>query len=326
MGDLQAQFHLIAALRSFFNQRGFLDVITPPMVENPGMEPHIHPFEAKGLNPDGIERNERYLHTSPEFHMKELLSRGFEKIFTISYCFRDELCSPIHRSQFLMLEWYRSGDDYHAIMEDCRELLNYLPSELIKHGVKLRDELEAKPLVPDYLTVAQLFSEAIGVEILDYLELGAIRDLVRTKFPTLLPPGEGNDLQWDDYFFLLFLNHLEPYITQRYPMLILDEYPYHLSALSTIKESDPRVCQRFELYLFGVEICNCFNELREIETQQQRFLLQSEQKESLYGIKLPPPTVLYSALKRGFPPSAGVALGVERLLAALTESKNPFWN
>jgi elongation factor P--(R)-beta-lysine ligase len=326
MEDLQAQFHLIAALRTFFGQRGFIDVLTPPMVENPGMETHIHPFKVCGLAPDKIDRKECYLHTSPEFHMKQLLSNGFEKIFTISYCFRDEPNSPDHRHQFLMLEWYRADSDYRSIMEDCRQLLEFLPKELSRQGVKLSNSSAKDGLRPHYLTVAQLFFEVLKIDILEFLELESIRQLILSKFPDLLPPGSDNKLEWDDYYFLLFLNYLEPYIKKKYPALILDEYPHHLSALSTLKKSDPRVCQRFELYLNGVEICNCFNELRDLNIQRERFRVQGEQKEKLYGIKLPPPQVLYSALERGMPPSAGVALGVERLLSALTDLRNPFWD
>src|SRR5687767_3032706 len=111
-----ASFHLQQAIRDFFLERGFMDVLTPPMVPNPGMETHIHPFRVwseRGRAPTPF-----YLHTSPEFCMKELLSEGMERIFTLSYCFRDEPSSPIHRPQFLMLEWYRANARYETIMDD----------------------------------------------------------------------------------------------------------------------------------------------------------------------------------------------------------------
>ncbi|MCO4753987.1 MAG: hypothetical protein KC478_05875, partial [Bacteriovoracaceae bacterium] len=110
---LKYQFALIQAIRNYFTEMGFVDVMTPPMVENPGMETHIHPFEVFSKY-KGKSTNQ-YLHTSPEFHMKELLSleeEQLDNIFNISYCFRDEPSSPIHRSQFLMLEWYRKNERY----------------------------------------------------------------------------------------------------------------------------------------------------------------------------------------------------------------------
>ena len=106
---LRYQFELTQLIRNYFGQQGFLDVLTPPAVENPGMEVHIHPFQIHSVFHKKL--NSVYLHTSPEFCMKELLTKEDENlhnIFTISYCFRDEPSSPIHRSQFLMLEWYRT--------------------------------------------------------------------------------------------------------------------------------------------------------------------------------------------------------------------------
>jgi lysyl-tRNA synthetase class 2 len=114
---LKAQFDLLWAIRSYFSNLKFVDVLTPPMVENPGMETHIHPFQVAHAKSHSM--SQWYLHTSPEFHMKELLSLGFENIYNLSYCFRDEPNASIHRPQFLMLEWYRTGAHYTKIMQDC---------------------------------------------------------------------------------------------------------------------------------------------------------------------------------------------------------------
>ena len=135
----------------------------------------------------------------------------------------------------------------------------------------------------------------------------------------------GEELSWDDYYFLLFLNKIEPLLVH-YPYLLLYEFPHHLSALSTLKEADPRVCERFEIYSKGVELCNCFNELRDLTIQKERFSFQAHEKEKLYGYILPEPQVLYDSLERGLPVSSGIALGVERLQKVLTGIENPFWD
>ena len=129
-------FELIQIIRNYFNEQGFLDVLTPPAVENPGMEVHIHPFQLHSVRKK--ENQSIYLHTSPEFSMKELLAsnESFNDIFTISYCFRDEPSSPIHRSQFLMLEWYRKNARYEKIMRDVQELISYVLKEGLKKGRK----------------------------------------------------------------------------------------------------------------------------------------------------------------------------------------------
>ncbi len=311
-------FVLIQAVRDFFNQNNFLDVITPPMVENPGMEVHIHPFEVFTAK-DGKSTG-KYLHTSPEFYMKELLSHGHQKIFTIGHSFRDEIKSPIHRSQFLMLEWYRANSRYEQIMDDCENLIKFCLTTLTQKNIPINKNLLMATLTR--MTVAELFQKYLAIDILNYLEVEQIKKLIKNSFKDIYCP-ENEEMEWDDYFFLIFLNKIEPHLKE-IPYLLLYEYPYHLSALSTLKSSDPRVCERFEIYINGVELCNCFNELCDLKIQKERFQGQSTLKKNLYGYTLPEPTVLFSALERGIPPSAGVAMGIERLLLALTGEKNIF--
>ncbi len=310
-------FELIQIMRNFFGEQGFLDVLTPPAVENPGMEVHIHPFQLYSVQkqmPAPL-----YLHTSPEFCMKELLSEGFEKIFSISYSFRDEPESPIHRPQFLMLEWYRVHVRYEAIMRDIEALIDYVILHGPERGLTLRSELKGQKLVRR--TMSELFHECLGIEILDFIELHAIKDLL-TRYPDV--PVPTCELEWDDYFFLLYLNKIEPHIS-RYPLLLLSEFPAPLAALSTLKVDDPRVSERFEVYVNGIELCNSFNELTNPTEQRLRFGVQNRLKRKLYGYDLPEPRKFYQALDNGFPESAGIALGVERLLHAIFEVENPFF-
>lgn len=309
-------FELIQIIRNYFGEQGFLDVLTPPAVENPGMEVHIHPFQLHSVQKKSLKP--LYLHTSPEFCMKELLSEGFEKIFTMSYCFRDEPESPVHRPQFLMLEWYRKNERYESIMKDVEGLIEYTLKNA-KH-FPVRKEIAGKKLVKK--TMQDLFQEELGIDILNYLEVTSIKELLNT-FPDV--PVPSSELEWDDYFYLLYLNKIEPKIS-KYPLLMVTEFPAPLSALSTLKESDPRVCERFEVYINGIELCNCFNELTDAKEQRRRFSEQNELKRKLYGYNLPEPKSFYRTMDKGFPPSAGIALGVERLLHSLFEIENPFYS
>lgn len=254
--------------------------------------------------------------------MKELLvsDEGFDRIFTMSYCFRDEPESPIHRPQFLMLEWYRKNERYESIMEDIEKLLSYVMNEGTWKGLKLREEVKGQKLV--IKTMQELFQEILNIDILHYLDVPSIKELLK-RFPDV--PVPQTELEWDDYFFLLYLNHIEPKLTN-YPLLLVKEFPAPLSALSTLKKSDPRVCERFEVYINGVELCNCFNELTDPTEQRKRFKEQNELKKKLYGYQLPAPEKFYASLDKGLPPSAGIALGVERLLFSLFEVKNPFYS
>lgn len=314
------QFELIQIIRNFFGEQGFLDVLTPPAVENPGMEVHIHPFQLHSVIKKTLIPS--YLHTSPEFCLKELLAdkdEGLENIFSISYCFRDEPASPVHRSQFLMLEWYRKNARYERIMDDVEELISYVMSEGVKKRLPLRTVFSGKKLVTK--TMAELFEEFLGVKILEHLTVDRLKTLLG-NYPDV--PVPQTDLEWDDYFFLLYLNKIEPHLT-KYPMLLVKEFPAPLAALSTLKKDDPRVCERFEVYLNGVELCNCFNELTDTTEQKKRFSEQAIMKKNQYGYELPGPETFYRSLEKGLPPSAGIALGVERLLYSLFEIENPFF-
>lgn len=318
---LQAQFQLLWAVRQFFNARGFMDVMPPLMVENPGMETHIHPFQVAHARTKSF--SSWYLNTSPEFHMKELLSLGFENIFTLNYAFRDEQKAPHHRPQFLMLEWYRTNVKYDSIMKDCEELIAYCLESLEKKNIQIDSQLKNAKV--ERMTIQEIFLDQINLDILEFLDTADLKLKIEKDFKDVPLPGRGEVLSWDDYYFLLFLNKIEPHLTQ-YPLLLLYEFPHHLSALSTLKESDTRVCERFEIYAKGVELCNCFNELRDLETQKKRFQAQALEKSQLYQYELPEPTILYQALRTGLPPSAGIALGMERLLKVLTGIENPFWD
>lgn len=295
-------------------------MLTPPAVENPGMEVHIHPFQIHSVFHKKL--NSVYLHTSPEFCMKELLSKEDEtlrNIFTISYCFRDEPSSPIHRSQFLMLEWYRKNARYESIMQDVEGLVQFCIVEGEKKKFPLRQGIKEAKLI--HKTMQELFQEFLDIDILNYLDVPQIQMLLK-RFPDVPVPQV--ELEWDDYFFLLYLNKIEPHLT-KYPLLLIKEFPAPLSALSTLKKEDPRVCERFEVYINGVELCNCFNELTDLNEQKKRFSDQNMMKKKLYGYVLPEPKNFYQALEKGLPPSAGIALGVERLLSSLFDVENPFF-
>jgi lysyl-tRNA synthetase class 2 len=312
---LKYQFLLIQAIRDFFNNQGFVDVITPPMVENPGMETHIHPFQIFSANKKQLQP--LYLHTSPEFMMKSILAQDFEDIFTICYSFRDEPKSDIHRPQFLMLEWYRTNSSYLKIMDDCEELIKHCLTHFKNNDIATI-HLNSFPRI----TMQEIFLKYLEIDILNYLTADSIKTLIKNQFPDV--PLPESQLPWEDYFFLLFLNKIEPEIS-KLPYLLIYEFPAPLAALSTLKSSDPRVCERFEIYMHGMEICNCFNECTSLTELQARFNQQSQQKKQTYGYELPEPSAFYRTMEN-YPPSAGNALGVERLLKALTQIEDPFFN
>jgi lysyl-tRNA synthetase class 2 len=317
---LKAQFDLLWAIRLFFQNQNFLDVMTPPMVKNPGMETHIHPFQVAHAKSATLAP--WYLQTSPEFHMKELLSLDFHNLYTITYSFRDEPLASVHRPQFLMLEWYRKNAHYTQIMKDCEDLFQFSIDHLEQKGNSVDQKM--KNIRFEKASIQEIFLDMLNIDILDFLDTNDLKQLIEKNFLDVPLPNKGEKLSWDDYYFLLFLNKIEPHLIH-YPYLLLYEFPNHLSALSTLKKSDPRVCERFEIYSKGIELCNCFNELTDLTIQKERFSIQAKEKLYLYQYELPEPQVLYNSLKRGLPASSGIALGVERFLKILTGVENPFW-
>lgn len=312
MHPLEEKFHFIQSIRNFFLEKGFLDIITPPVVENPGMEVHIHPFSLYSeINQKKIPL---YLHSSPEFKIKEFLSHypkdSEKKVFNINYCFRDEPNSPNHRSQFIMLEWYRLNSYYSKISEDIKDLIKYLQPN--------------KKIIFHEYTIQEIFLKFLNIDILEFNELKDIKKLVQDKFPNLLL-NQKEDLPWEDYFWLIFLNHIEPNLS-KYEYLILKEFPAPLSALSSISKKDNRVCERFEFFIDGLEIANCFNELLDYKTHEERFKEQETSKREIYNYTLPKAQSFLDSIQKGLPPCSGIALGVERLYKKIKKTENIFWD
>ena len=250
-------FVLQQSIRDFFRERNFLDVIAPPAVPHPGMEAHLHPFQLFSKK-DGKLKN-LYLHTSPEFALKKLISEGLGDLFSLGYSFRDEPDSKTHRCQFLMLEWYRVGARYEAIESDVVQLLNFCGQELKRAGIASKTSFN-----PTVLTLNEAFLKWVGFSFLECETKDTLREKIERNFPQLLP---AENLEWEDLFFLLFLNVIEPQL-KKFPLVILKEYPASMAALATLKAENPRVCERFEVYLEDLELANCFNELTDLKEQK----------------------------------------------------------
>ena len=247
--------------------------------------------------------------------MKKLLAENedFKNIFTINYCFRDEPESQIHRPQFLMLEWYRRNSFYTDIMNDVEGLIK-----------NIQEKMKTKIQIANFerVTIKDLILEESNFNILDFLSKEDLKQKIQKDFKDVPLPSV--DCSWDDYYFLFFLNKIEP-LLKNYPYLLLYEFPAPLSALSTLKKGNPKVCERFEVYLKGIELCNCFNELTDFDEQKERFQKQVQEKKLIYDYELPWPGEFMNTLQAGYPKSSGIALGIERLLHVLFDIQNPFY-
>ncbi|HUK66805.1 MAG TPA: EF-P lysine aminoacylase EpmA, partial [Anaeromyxobacteraceae bacterium] len=251
-----------------------------------------------------------FLHTSPEYAMKRLLAEGFSPIFQFARVFRNGEISPTHNPEFTLLEFYRAGVDYQGLMAELESLLAHCARALLG-GTRLRARASELDFHPPFerLTMARAFEERIGID------LAACRDDVARLRVALvargLDPGRPEDC-FDDLFFRVFLEKVEPTLGRVRPTFLTD-WPASMAALSRRKRSDPRFAERFELYAGGLELANGFSELTDATEQRQRLEEERALRTRLGRPAYPIDERFLAALPR-MPESAGVAVGVDRLL------------
>ncbi len=312
---LKLRSDFLQAVRRFFLEQNFIEIDAPSLVPAAGMEPHIEPFVTSFKSLDGREVRPYFLHNSPEYVMKKMLVAGYEKIFYLGHTFRNAELAPLHSPEFTMLEWYRAYSDYTTLMQDCRELVNYITTQLTLKWIKFwrQDDL----LQRDWhiRTLSEIMRTACQ------FELGEIAASDRVKLLQIAQAKGCSiaDSSWslEDLFFWLFLQFVEPGLGKQAP-LIVKEYPIWQASLAKCKAEDPRFVERFELYIDNVELANAFTELNDPEEQYQRLLAEQEQRRRNGRSEIPVDLDFIRALQVGMPPAAGIALGVDRLLMVCT--------
>jgi lysyl-tRNA synthetase class 2 len=264
-------------IRSFFADAGYVEVETPCRVKCPGIDPYIDAIPAGS----GF-----YLATSPELQMKRLLALGIPRIYQITHAFRSNEHGSVHNSEFAMLEWYRTGTDYWGIMEETEQLLNYLMErDSENHDIPL---IKKNPF--QRMSVDELFREQAGWE-----------------------PSKA----WDeDRYFLDWVNKIDPYLATLSVIFIYD-FPAPLSSLSKLKSNNQQVCERFELFIRGLEIANAFSELTDPLEQEARFKKALRKRRMMKKEEYTIDEKFIDALKGGLPACSGLALGIDRLIMAL---------
>ena len=298
---------ILGALRGWFAAHGFVEVETPALQASPGMEPHIAALATELSEPFGAERSRLYLHTSPEFAMKKLLAAGERRIFQIAHCWRDRERSSLHHPEFTMLEWYRVEEGVEALMEDCAALLATAATAAgaasFRRGGRACDPVA----MHEWLTVQDAFARHAGFDLL--ATTGDRASLAREAHRLGLHVGVGDS--WDDLFHRIMLERIEPHLGVGAPTILRD-YPLALATNARPSPSDPRLAERFELYVCGVELANGCAELVDAAEQRRRFEADAALKERLYGARHPIDEELLAALA-AMPPASGIALGVDRL-------------
>ena len=275
---LRAQ--VLKMVRDFFWERGFLEVETPLLIPANAPEEHINPV---------VTTSSWQLQTSPEICMKRLLSAGHQKLFQISRCWRSDERGSRHLSEFTMLEWYRSGCDYQALMADCEELLQSV-AQACRPDIRCFEHkaVTINPFAPwERISVQEAFSRFGSCDVWDCLRKGCYEEILTSV--------------------------IEPALAGFAAPVILLDYPVELAALARVKPGNRTLAERFELYVGGLELANGFSELNDPLEQRRRFEEANAVRRRAGHSVLPLPEPFLDTLG-AMPDSAGIALGIDRLV------------
>ena len=273
---------VIDTIRKFFKDEGFHEIFTPILVPIPSIEPNLEVFKTELRTSKG-EKRDAYLTMSPEFSIKKLLSEGVGSVFEITKSFRnEEEVSSLHNPEFTMLEWYRVGANYFDVMNDFENL----------------------------------FIKIIGSNKLNYQ--GKTYDLTK-PWPRIRIPDVIRECP-DEEFYKIFYNEVEPKLAKSNKPYFIYDYPISQASLSKPCRDNPNYAERFEVFLAGLELGNCFSELTDAKMQRDRFEKDLEERKKMGKTIYPIDEDLIKALERGLPEVSGIAVGVDRLIMLASNS------
>ncbi|MBN9315380.1 MAG: EF-P lysine aminoacylase GenX [Devosia sp.] len=313
---LLARNRIEAAVRSYFGARDFLFVDPPGLQRSPGNETHLHAFATEMIGNSGAGET-MYLHTSPEFSMKKLLAAGEQRIVSLGHVWRNRERSALHHPEFTMLEWYRAGEAYDAVIADCVALCR-MAAEITGAGLLRYRGRECDPFAePERVGVIEAFQRFAGIDLFATMDVEGETDAdvlaAEMRRVGLEVPAEHT---WSYLFSRVLVEKIEPNLGLG-RITVLDRYPAAEAALARRTADDRRVAERFELYACGVELANGFGELIDAPEQRRRFAAEMNEKQRLYGETYPLDEELLAALPL-MSETSGVALGFDRLVMLAT--------
>lgn len=295
---LKARAALYQKIRQFFAERGVLEVETPILSQAAVTDVHLASISVNRHLNGQLQTG--YLQTSPEFAMKRLVASDVGAIYQICKVFRDDEHGRKHNSEFSMLEWYRPQFNLLQLMQEVADLL----SAVFGH-----------PVEPKILTYKQAFLHRLDINPLT-ADLKSLKDTAG-RVGLNIDLGEDR-LAWLD---LLFSHFVEPTLGAEYPVYLTD-FPAEMASLAKVKldEDGNRVAARFELYIDGLELANAYDELADAAEQARRFEADNLERQNRGLAVVPVDKNLLAALEQ-FPECAGIALGLDRLLMVLMNTR-----
>ncbi len=312
---LMVRAKVAAAVRAWFGARDFVEAETAALQVSPGNETHLHAFATELVAPSGA-RAHVYLHSSPEFAAKKLLAAGEQKLFTLARVFRNRERGALHHPEFTMLEWYRANAPYGALMDDCAALLGAAARAAGTHAFTFRGRSADPFAAPERLTVAEAFARFAGIDLMATIAPDRTDRDALAAAATAAGIRAADDDTWGDVFSRVMAERIEGNLGSGRPTILMD-YPAATAALARPRPEDPRVAERFELYVCGVELANAFGELTDPAEQRRRLEAEMAEKLRRYGERYPIDEDFLAALGE-MPPAAGCALGFDRLVMLAT--------
>jgi elongation factor P--(R)-beta-lysine ligase len=283
--NLYLRAQIIAAIRGFFETRQYLEIETPYRVPTQAPESHI----------DAETSGSWFLHTSPELCMKRLLAAGYERIFQICRCFRKHERGQKHLPEMTLLEWYRQGADYKALMDETEDLVRHIAKNLGSGEILPYQGQTINMTIPwERLSVKEAFK----------------------RYSDTSPETALSEERFDEIMGL----SIEPRLGRKKPTFLFD-YPAQKGALARRKPDDPEIAERFELYIYGLELCNAFSELTDEKEQRKRFEQEIASQKAMGKTVYSIPEKFLKSLEQ-MPASSGCALGIDRLVMLFADTQN----
>lgn len=299
---LQLRAHLYALIRQFFADRNVLEVETPILSSGANTDPNIQSFATTFCGHVDSGSRERWLRTSSEFAQKRLLAAGVGDCYELGRVFRDGEAGRRHNPEFSMLEWYRVGWDHRRLIDEVIEL------------VQLALTLAGRTADVYRSSYHDLFATAIGLDPFSATEAQLRAALGDVHI-------ESHGLAHDDWLDLILTHRIQPGFPHDRITVVYD-YPASQCALAKIRAGDPPVAERFELYLGAHELANGYHELTNPAEQRARFMRDNARRRERGLAELPLDENFLRALECSMPDCAGVALGIERLLMAISGNED----
>ena len=291
INTLQKRAEILHKIRVFFAERTVLEVETPLLSHAGVTDPHIHSISAT------VFGKKYYLQTSPEYAMKRLLAAGSGSIYQICKAFRHDETSLLHNPEFTMLEWYRVNFTHHDLMNEMDELLQIILKTPAAERLSYMAAFEKYAGINPHLATKKELQQCAQKNNIDF---------------------RGEELDETGWLDLLMTHCIQPRMQHDRPVFLYD-FPVPQSALAKIRDENPPVASRFEVYFKGIELANGFHELQDAKEQRARFEKNNVYRQHQQMEIIPIDENFLAALEHGLPDCAGVALGVDRLVMLALE-------